>query len=281
MAIRIFMNVKRVSNKTKRLRAYINNPFNKEFMIKVKNKLRENIRDSSNRPLPYHTYPSPHNGNLESSCFVEKQGAELIMGSDADYAGVLEYGRREMRRTKHPFIFEGYYPNPRAIRIALNKAKPAWLNRPMSEFTGTLGKYNSKLTGEKMEKQNIKHITRMFEGNIAEMKWSKTKQFPKGKPLMQGKKGVRSKTMLVIMENALRTMNIPGTPTMTGKKNIKTLSESRVWATLPYGIYTIFAYHTKAIPQYHVFTKTAEWAKEDFIGAVKKTVRKIDMEIAS
>jgi len=118
MAIQITMKAMYRRGKLDRLREYLNDPFKDNFISDVREKLIQNIRTAGSRPLPYHTYPSRHEGNLETTCYVKKAGVgKIVLGSAEPYAGILEFGRRAMYRRK-PFIFRGYYPSIRAIGMA-------------------------------------------------------------------------------------------------------------------------------------------------------------------
>ena len=295
MTIRIFAEARHVSRKTERLREYLRNPFSQTFMRRVKDKLRENIRSSDGRPLPYHTYPSDHQGNLEASVYVERSGpTQLVFGSDAEYAHVLEFGRPAKSRKK-PYCFRGYYPNPRAIAKILKDAwkvgNSKWLTQSIgrhpsreisslvdsvTQFRGKSRPYKGSLKDEAMKKQNIRTIRKLFEADISEMKHRTTKEGER--PHITGKGSGANRTILSTMKRNVRDLGIPSEAVKLsgvgwgGKpKKGKKLGEG---AALKYGIYTVFTRHTKAIAPYRVFSKTAVWAKNEFINEVKKGVRK-------
>ena len=283
------------SDKVGNLRAYMRNPIKEEFLARVKAALRENIRDSTERPLAYHTYPSKHQGDLEASCFVEKHSPGVfIFGSTSAYANVLEKGRERQTARGKCFVFRGYYPNPKAVRAALKTAKPSWLEKPMAEFAPTKTgerKYLSgkpysitkevkvkktksvrqvPLTPREMTKQNIKFIENDLIGDIQEMKIT-----PAGKKFKVG--GSKKKlTMQEFVKEKAEKIRFPGsTPGKVPTKASNLLTWVRVKKALPFGIYTVFTKHTKAIPPYKVFTNTAKWAKEELIKEVKKGVRNV------
>ncbi len=290
------------SDKVGELRSYIRNPIKEAFLDKVKLVLRDNIRDSSKRPLAYHTYPSNHQGDLEASCFVRLQSPGVfVFGSTSPYAGVLEEGRKAQTARGKCFVFRGYYPNPSAVRAAL-KRSPTWaekLKKPMEEFSPSRkgiragervyakGKpYTTKkvtvtkvkgvrkakevpLTPREMTKQNLRFIEADFTGDIKEMKVNPTEKMN-----IPGKK--KKMTMQEFVKEKAERLHIPGaTPGKVPTKAEHLLTWGRVKKALPYGIYTVFTKHTKAIPPYKVFTNTAKWAKEELIKEVKKGVRNV------
>jgi len=233
-----------------RLAAYIRDPFRPAFIDKLRMKLRENIRSQGNRSLPYHTYPSKQPGFLEDNSFVESSGkGKLSMGSYVPYAATMEDGRRAIKRRKHPIVFRGYYPNTRIIGAILKKSKAQWIKQPVPYFSSSIpssrgrfaGKvsasYKTNLSPDKMKKQNIRHIKGLFEGNIAEMQHDNR----------------RIKSITNIMNRHSKEFDL-------NAGNYK------------YGIYTVFAYHVKAIPAYHVYSKTAEWAKKEFEKTIVRRV---------
>jgi len=290
------------SDKAGKLRSYMRNPISDAFLEKVKTVLRDNIRDSSKRPLAYHTYPSNHQGDLEASCFVELQSPGVfVFGSTSPYAGVLEEGRRAQTARGKCFVFRGYYPNPMAIRAAM-KRTPGWaekLSKPMKEFSPktkgigagermysrgkpySLNKVVVKkvkgvrkakevpLTPREMTKQNLRFIENDLIADIEEMKTNPNKKID-----VEGRK--KKMTMKEFVKKKVERLNIPGaTPGEVPTKAEHLLTWGRVKKALPYGIYTVFTKHTKAIPPYKVFTNTAKWAKEELIKEVKKGVRDV------
>lgn len=290
------------SDKLGKLRSYMRNPISTDFLARVKAALRDNIRDSTERPLAYHTYPSKHEGDLEASCFVELESPGVfIFGSTSAYANVLEEGRGAQTARGKCFVFRGYYPNPSAVRAAM-KRSPAWvekLKKPMEEFsprtTGfragermySKGKpYRTKkvtvkkvkgirrakevpLTPKEMTKQNIRFIENDLIGDIEEMKSNPNKKID-----VPGRK--KKLTMQEFVKEKAEKLHIPGAiPGKVPTKAEHLLTWGRVKKALPFGIYTVFTKHTKAIAPYKVFTNTAKWAKEELIKEVKKGVRNV------
>jgi hypothetical protein len=292
------------------MHAYLRNPFNARLIHNIRAKLIENVRDiDKERQLPYHTYP-PKSGNLESSCHVTNDGVgHITLGSDLPYASILEFGRAAQHRTKKPFVFEGYYPNPWAIKQTISHLAPsqipANLYKPFKKsvvsrtsfpesgtptsvpgLRGTRQTYNRNLSGTEMKNQNVHFITKILEGDIALMKWRPGKS-GHGEELenydysvvLQGKGSSKSRTGLAKIKRDVEEHRIPegfsyrrNIPALVGKKKVM-----KSGVGLKYGIYTVFAYHTKAIPDYRVFEKTAEWAKEVIIKKVKANVRSVGL----
>jgi hypothetical protein len=290
------------SDKAGKLRSYLRNPISADFLSRVKATLKDNIRDSTERPLAYHTYPSKHEGDLEASCFVELESPGVfIFGSTSAYANILEEGRGAQTARGKCFVFRGYYPNPMAIRAAM-KRTPAWvekLKKPMAEFapktkgfhegermyskgkpyvlnkvtvTKVKGVRRAKevpLTPREMTKQNLRFIENDLIGDIEEMKTNPTKKID----VMGRKKKI---TMKDFVKEKAERFHIPGAiPGEVPTKAEHLLTWGRVKKAAKYGIYTVFTKHTKAIPPYKVFTNTAKWAKEELIKEVKKGVRNV------
>ena len=305
MAIQINMTATHKGGKLERLREYLRDPFKPKFIRAVRDQLILNVQTAGSRPLGYHTYHSSQHedGNLEQSCFVDKQGTGgIILGSYENYAGVLEFGRRALRRRKKPFVFKGYYANPTAIRMFLSNAKPTSgigkkLYSPMwGEFAkwrsgvqltrgagkkglkaqevsmsirhtpkGKSIRYDPSLTGEAMRKQNIAFIGAEAKGKT----WDDMMRIDSSKPHHSIE--AYSKSHLG---------DIGYTPSK-GRARFRIKGKKAYKGSLPYGIYTVFSTKLKGIRPYHVFTKTAEWAEQKFVNEVKIAVRKIDMNMAT
>jgi len=158
-----------------------------------------------------------------------------------------------MKRTKHPFIFKGYYPNPTVIAAVLNKSGNSKLNNPIPSFRGK-GNYNSELSGKKMKTQNVRAITDLFRSNSGELSFS-SKRRQKREII----KGIKKES-----QKYINKFKIP-----EGKTD-----------DYRYGIYTVFAYNVKAIQPYRVFSQTAEWARKELVNEIKRGVRKVDYNVA-
>jgi hypothetical protein len=313
--IQINMKAMHKRGKLEKLKEYLRNPFTPTFTNAVLNKLRANIISSENRPLKYHTYKSAQHtpGTLAGTCFVEKTGATgIILGSYEPYAGILEFGRRAMHRKK-PFIFKGYYPNPTAVRMALNNSKAAKLYLPMKEFTRKTGgvgmnrgggivtltdaegSTTTRRAGGKggikgsefvpMKRGTSKGKNISYDSNLrGEAMRKQNIAFLSGE--MASKVVEMKETSRVqvsqVKDYAKGVMNFQGggaeTP-MRGTPRFRVKGKKAYKNALPYGVYTVFSTKLEGIKPYHVFTKTAEWAEEKFVNEVKSVVRKIDMNM--
>lgn len=248
MVVSLQVDVVMRSGKLAALRRALQSPVGQEIVQRTKAQLIRQIRgtgvDSEHRFLPYHTYP-PRSGSLEASAFVEpikgKYAEGISIGSTMDYATVLEYGRRAMRRTKHPFIFQGFYPNERIVRRAMRDS---------------LQKHSS------MESKKIRvaltEVVQYIRGETAEQSFYLQSKGTEKATISRQR--IARRIGRNLGRNLLNSVRVP----------------AKLRAQYPFGLYTVFAYRVRRIEPYRVFSKTAEWAQGEIEEKLKMKVKEIN-----
>jgi len=276
MVIAVEVNIKPAASKLNKVKKLVSNPFTPYFCLKVKQELINRIRDAQGeRPLPYHTYP--HTPRImENLAYVEPYGKNsIIIGDNAPYASVLETGRRKMNRYKHPFVFEGYYPNPKAVRYLLKNSRVPWLTSRHGYFTQK-GKHGERfysryeasedISPKQRKKMNIDAVVGTLENDIDIMRSSYKTYRDDTQKMRVRRSAARTWSRIAgkfrdnLMYHRLRSFQIPRGSSTKYK----------------YGAYTVFAYHLKAIPPYQIFTETAEWAKKELRRRISSKIAEIN-----
>jgi len=245
----------------------VHKPITTAIINKTRVQLMRQIRgtglNSAVRAPPYHTYP-PRSGNLETNSYVERMAgsAGISIGSHEPYASIMEFGRRPMWKIKHPFMFEGYYPNFALVRKFIKAARhtDAYAARISKEIEGEVAanRWNmgyrgtDKKTGRNnpwadMSSARKRSVARSAQRLAEQYSNRSIMKIPKGERVAVGVYDARKRKTGMIFKRAY-----------------------------PYGIYTIFAWRIKSIAPYRVFSNTAELAKETIEKDMALRVKKLN-----
>jgi hypothetical protein len=104
----------------------------------------------------------------------------------------------------------------------------------------------------------VKANRNYLKGEIAEAKFYMGRSAD-GEPASMKRAKIGKRLLKYIDKSLTSDTNVPG-----GKKQ----------GNFPYGIYTVFAYRIRKMQPYHVFSKTAEWAKDYIRKDMEKSIQR-------